>query len=538
MNKAVSGADSGQFWPNLLARNPNYRGRLIEIYRGYANVDPANFEIYFRGVILNFTCEPGGATIKAKDLLWKLGENKIPAKTNEAKLDVAYSGGTYIQLRETVVADPVSEFPDATADNPACVKIDWEYVTYTGKNAALNRLTGCTPGSYGTTPKTHEAGTKLAPVVVYGNSSYTAGLSPDFIFMDLLTRYGLVPPAFIQTVDSGTDLGAAVLVGDTTITLISSAGFPTTGCVKIDSEWIWYSGVSGNDLTGCKRGQFMTTAAGHLINADVYFSKFTSELQFWIQGFLYKARFEKQAQVKDAVNALREATLCDIWQNEDGLITCKHQSPPLGGATIKNFTKRELVYKTRNRDDREELRITRLYFFYNPADPDPGTEETKYTNLLVWAGADEESENYFNESISRTFFNFWIYRSNEATWFAGRFFMRYRLGSPLLKFRLELREDDSIVGDYFWITVPEVVSADGTMKSRIYQVVMKKQRGLSELEIEAVDTGFGNSRYGLISPAAMGDYGGATDAEKNTYCWIGDSLNQVGAANEDGYYVY
>lgn len=49
----------------------------------------------------------------------------------------------------------------------------------------------------------------------------------------------------------------------TTITLASSTGFPTAGAVTIDNEVIFYTGVSGANLTGCVRGSDGTTAASH-----------------------------------------------------------------------------------------------------------------------------------------------------------------------------------------------------------------------------------------------------------------------------------
>lgn len=55
------------------------------------------------------------------------------------------------------------------------------------------------------------------------------------------------------------------------LTLTSVTGFPTTGgLVKIDSEQIRYSAVSGSKLTGLLRGQNGTTAASHLTSADVF----------------------------------------------------------------------------------------------------------------------------------------------------------------------------------------------------------------------------------------------------------------------------
>ena len=49
----------------------------------------------------------------------------------------------------------------------------------------------------------------------------------------------------------------------TTLTLTSTTGFDSTGKVHIGSEIITYTGITGNDITGCTRGAESTTAASH-----------------------------------------------------------------------------------------------------------------------------------------------------------------------------------------------------------------------------------------------------------------------------------
>ena len=61
-----------------------------------------------------------------------------------------------------------------------------------------------------------------------------------------------------------TYLAAAITASDTTIQLINSGAYPTTGSIQIDSEIISYTGNSNNVLTGCTRGLFNTTAASHV----------------------------------------------------------------------------------------------------------------------------------------------------------------------------------------------------------------------------------------------------------------------------------
>lgn len=58
-------------------------------------------------------------------------------------------------------------------------------------------------------------------------------------------------------------LNGAINNSTTTITLTSANEFPTSGTIKINNEYISYSGKSTNDLTGCTRGAFDSTAASH-----------------------------------------------------------------------------------------------------------------------------------------------------------------------------------------------------------------------------------------------------------------------------------
>lgn len=59
-------------------------------------------------------------------------------------------------------------------------------------------------------------------------------------------------------------LNGAINNSVTTITLVDSGEFPASGAVIIESEIITYSGNSGNQLTGCTRGTYGTSAASHV----------------------------------------------------------------------------------------------------------------------------------------------------------------------------------------------------------------------------------------------------------------------------------
>ena len=64
-------------------------------------------------------------------------------------------------------------------------------------------------------------------------------------------------------------LNGGISATDTTITLSSTVGLPTTGFIKIGSETIGYVNITGNQLVNCYRGQNGTTAAAHLTGAAI-----------------------------------------------------------------------------------------------------------------------------------------------------------------------------------------------------------------------------------------------------------------------------
>jgi hypothetical protein len=72
---------------------------------------------------------------------------------------------------------------------------------------------------------------------------------------------------------TGATTSAAITATDTEITLTTVVGLPSTGFIKLDTETIQYGYIEGNTLYNCFRAQNNSTAAAHLINTAVYWSK-------------------------------------------------------------------------------------------------------------------------------------------------------------------------------------------------------------------------------------------------------------------------
>lgn len=72
-----------------------------------------------------------------------------------------------------------------------------------------------------------------------------------------------------------TKLSGDILIGTTVIT-VQSPPLNSSGLIKIDDEFISYTGVSGNQLTGCIRGEEGSVPAGHDLGSDVFFCEVVS----------------------------------------------------------------------------------------------------------------------------------------------------------------------------------------------------------------------------------------------------------------------
>lgn len=71
------------------------------------------------------------------------------------------------------------------------------------------------------------------------------------------TRYYASSPATLQAIDSNS------------LTLSNTSGYAPKGAVMINKEFITYSGISGNDLTGISRGALGSTQTTHAIGTVV-----------------------------------------------------------------------------------------------------------------------------------------------------------------------------------------------------------------------------------------------------------------------------
>ena len=98
----------------------------------------------------------------------------------------------------------------------------------------------------------------------FTNSAFDLTATPTHI--DGSWRVNQVYEAEPPTVAYASGLAEDLNETDTTVKLIGTtnpSAWPTSGVIKIESEYISYSGISTNDLTGCVRGYYESKASQH-----------------------------------------------------------------------------------------------------------------------------------------------------------------------------------------------------------------------------------------------------------------------------------
>jgi len=537
--KSTSQTDSGYFFRNLIARNPNYKNRMAALKKGYYGVDYDDFETYWRGILQDIQIKKDEIEIKAKDLLWKADEKKAPPKISDNNT-VQDSGGMNDSQTSMAVTD-ADEFLDATSEEPRQVQVEDEIMEYTYKTG--NNLMGISRGVYGTSAASHAEDTAIEQVLCYGvNDDFgTTGITGDRILYDLLCNLAGIDASYIAVnTDGSITCNGAVGSSDTSISLNNASELPSAGVIKINSEMIIYTGNDGSQITGCKRGVLGTTAASHSDTDSVYPTTATYELGLWRQGSEFQGLFKDPKKVKELVQSLSKALLLNVWQNESGNIETVMQAPPLYDDIVHTLTEADMVEGSRKVTLKEEDRITRVWLYFDAADFDAGESPDDYTGLRGEILANEESDDFFGDVSEMVIYSPWVFQSGEARWLVDHIAMKFERATPEVEFKLELYYNDIETGDIVKLTVPEIVDEDGNAKEQYYRVISKERQNANLIKLITKQAGFADARYPIIAPASLTeDYDDAavTDEEKEKYGWIANTSDEL-PDGTDAYIIY
>jgi hypothetical protein len=445
----------GTYAKKLVARNPNYKGRPVKIYNGFYGLAKGDFVQRFDGIIDNITIKRGGWVIEVADLLKKLADIDIPAKST-IKLAAAIDA-TQVQLSLT-------DATDLDASN-GYVRIGDEIIFYLLKTG--NQLSGCIRGCFSTTAEAHNQNDKVQKCRYYApQSAY-----------DILTT-------MLQT-DAGIAAGS-----------IDSTAFA-----------LWKA-----------------------FDADMpYFSAIISE-----PIKLSKLFFE----IIDLID-------CKCWVGEDLKITIRKNLPNYPGRTYQTFTDADnIIANSISVDLNAKSRVSRISIYWNKTAIGKDDEISSYNCLDVFTDVEGEGANLYNESVEKKVYCRWLrldYMDEDLVIaymrrVGARMLRLCKNPLPIITFDVELKDSGVKTGDMVKITTSALCEADGSdVTNAVFQIVRREEKG-NRISLKAQK--FPKQKIFFIQSAAGAvDYTSATDAQKE-YGFICSATTKQMSNGDEGYYLY
>ena len=137
----------GTYWRKRLARNPAYKGQMMEIREGFLGDPLEEFRLRAMAPLELVSISKTSVTVSTVDLLKGLGEIETPKKLGIKLLSDLSAEAVEMILSDTV---DVAVFPSSGE-----IRIDEEIISYAGFNLAQRLLSGCTRGTRGTEAAVH-----------------------------------------------------------------------------------------------------------------------------------------------------------------------------------------------------------------------------------------------------------------------------------------------------------------------------------------------------------------------------------------------
>jgi hypothetical protein len=145
----------GTFWKKLIARNPNYKGRKVEIYEGFQGLSSDDYQLRFSGYIENIVVNADETlTLECRDKLSVLDEVQLPRELNVGVHIDRNVDASEIYIYGTDMAD---------LDGAGYVVIGDNIISYASKwvGTSTGTLYGCQWGQLGSAKAAIRAGDQV-----------------------------------------------------------------------------------------------------------------------------------------------------------------------------------------------------------------------------------------------------------------------------------------------------------------------------------------------------------------------------------------
>jgi len=293
------GTIQGTFFNKLIARNPNYKGRIIELYEGFDSLAFADYTLRFVGKIENITIGNGYAEVEAIDLLRSLEDIEFPVARNIELAEKMYRMFNAVVSQAEMLLLPAGQYdwayrvdfqtltttPFTPTDSVSGLLVNGFYDVHVVAYNSLGRpiaqdtqtnieLAGMSDDSISCSWSAFSgaatyriwlvgAGASYDNLyIVTAGTSYTIGTSADSGNLYAGTIPGNAQRYFELTSTDPTNIAHWTdrTASNVEIDVDSVTGLAASGYIQIDEEIIYYASISSLTLRGLIRGNFRTNS--------------------------------------------------------------------------------------------------------------------------------------------------------------------------------------------------------------------------------------------------------------------------------------
>jgi hypothetical protein len=202
-------APNGTYWRMLLARNPNYYGRLAKLYRGFYGMTEDEMEERYVGKIKSITYQNGLVTIELVDMLKNMDDIQVPAKVDlEIVADMTDTSDTMTLSNSTA---------SGLSAGGGYLRIKDEIIYYAALDATSHVATGLLRARFNTVADSYDTETSVQPCRYYSPDN------PFDILLEMLETDASIDVGYIDTTafasakaDPGTEINFSALISEPT----------------------------------------------------------------------------------------------------------------------------------------------------------------------------------------------------------------------------------------------------------------------------------------------------------------------------------
>lgn len=468
--------DQGTYFEKLLARNPHYVGRTVEVFDGYVAYDGSvqAQDGKKKYIIDSMFLDNDVLTIKCKDPMTLADElkAKVPVPSNFS-LGETLNTSTHnhinlkfddVALVGSVAADKAKVVAEFGADNATgFVRINDEILAYrvdvSGSEAALD-ITG-----------RNEWGTK-------GNTeAYDAG---DTVQKCL---------AFGQY-DGG---GTGVTINDVAFELlVTQAGVPAEAC---------------NNTTG-----------------GVY--SWVDEKNNWLSTFRIDTILSEPKEVNKQLSQLGGMVGVNFFYDDlSSQIVMRAETPEIDPTGIVRVTDDHIIEDSYKLIQADKDRISRVYYYYNERNSVEDRDKPKsFKNLYVNIDSDSETAFEYNKESNKVIYGWGVKNTATATSVSQRLLNRFKKTPITCTFKLDASYDQLSTGDHFYLSTRHITDIYGAPKIQTEMQVLstKFDSKNQQFLIKAKQFRFGTVNTGISTANDVAAYstGGGTGTESDPYTGV------------------